>query len=208
MNFIAPSLIAVSGLFLGLAASAAPSGGSSPYHVADAYHVGGTGGWDYLTVDSDHKLLYVPRSTHTMVLNADTGAVVADIVGQKRNHGVALVPSAGRGFISDGEDASVTIFDLKSNQVLGKIKAREDADGIIYDRATNRVLLVCGDAGVLIPIDPEVDPKSGTAEPAIELGGKPEFLAADGKGNVYVNLEDKDKVAVVNVKAGKVVAYW
>ncbi|MEO6993695.1 MAG: YncE family protein, partial [Lacunisphaera sp.] len=176
--------------------------------MADTYHVGGTGSWDYLTVDSEHKLLYVPRSTHTMVLNADTGAVVADIVGQKRNHGVALVPSAGRGFISDGEDASITIFDLKSNQVLGKIKAREDADGIIYDPVTNRVLVVCGDAGVLIPIDPEVDPKSGTAEPAIELGGKPEFLAADGKGNVYVNLEDKDKVAVVNVKAGKVVAYW
>ena len=208
MNLMAPSLIALSGFFLGLAASAAPSGGSSPYYLADTYHVGGAGGWDYLTVDSDHKLLYVPRSTHTMVLNSDTGAVMADIVGQKRNHGVALVPSAGRGFISDGEDASITIFDLKSNHVIGKIKAREDADGIIYDRSTNRVLVVCGDAGVLIPIDPGVDPKSGIAEPAIELGGKPEFLAVDGEGKAYVNMEDQDKVAVVDLKAGKVVSYW
>lgn len=152
------SLIAVTGFLLGLAASAAAAGGSAPYYLAKTFHVGGAGGWDYLTVDSAHKLLYVPRSTHMVVLNADTGALVADIAGQERNHGVALVPAAGRGFISDGKDASVTVFDLKSNQVLGKVKVREDADGIIYDAASNKVLLVCGDAGVLIPIDPEVDP--------------------------------------------------
>ena len=202
------SLIAVSGFLLGLAASGAPSGGNSPYQLANTLHVGDVGGWDYLTVDSDRNLLYIPRSTHTMVLNADTGAVVADISGQRRNHGVALVPSAGRGFISDGEDTSVTILDLRSNKVLGKVKAREDADGIIYDQASNRVLVVCGDAGVLVPINPEIDPKNGSADPAIELGGKPEFFATDGTGKVYVNLENKDEVAVVNIKAGKVMAYW
>jgi hypothetical protein len=80
--------------------------------------VGGEGGWDYLTVDSEHKLLYVPRSTHTLVLDAKTGKTVADIPGQKRNHGVCIVPSAGRGFITDGDDASVTVFDLKTYGVL------------------------------------------------------------------------------------------
>ena len=208
MKFITRSLIVLSGILPALPAIAASSEESAPYHLAGTFHVGGPGGWDYLTVDSDRNLLYVPRSTHTMVLNADTGAVVADIPGQKRNHGVALVPSIGRGFISDGEDASVTIFDLKSNAVLGKVAARDDADGIIYDRASNRVLVVCGDAGVLIPIDPAVDPKNGSADHAIELGGKPEFLAADGTGKVFVNLVNRDKVAVVDLKAGKVLTDW
>jgi DNA-binding beta-propeller fold protein YncE len=143
-----------------------------------------------------------------MVLDANTGKTVADIPGQKRNHGVAIVPSAGRGFITDGQDASVTVFDLKSFSVLGKIKAADDADGVIYDPSSGKVLVVCGDAGVLIPISPDVNPASGKADPAVELGGKPEFLAADGKGKAYINLVDKDQVAVVDTKAMKVLAHW
>ena len=155
--------------------------GGGAYCLSQTFHVGGEGGWDYLTVDPEHKLLYVPRTTHTMVLDAATGKTVADIPGQQHNHGVALVPSVGRGFISDGQDASVTIFDLKTNQVLGKIKADVDADGIIYDPASRKVLVVCGDAGVLIPISPDVDPQTGKADAAVALGGKPEFLVADGR---------------------------
>src|ERR1019366_2930141 len=158
-----------------------PSGGTGPYQVSQTFHIGGDGGWDYLTVDPGHKLLYVPRSTHTMVLDANTGKTVADIPGQKRNHGVAIVPSAGRGFITDGTDASVIIFDLKTYAVLGKVKAADDADGVIYDSASGKVLVVCGDAGVLIPISPDLDPAVGKSDPAVELGGKPEFLAADGQ---------------------------
>lgn len=179
-----------------------------PYEVAHIFHVGGEGGWDYLTVDPEHKLLFVPRSTHTMVLDADTGKSVADIPGQKRNHGVAIVPSAGRGFITDGQEGSVTIFDLKTYSVQGKIKAADDADGVIYDPASDKVLVVCGDAGVLVPISPDVDPLTGKAEPALDLGGKPEFLAADGKGKAYVNLVDKDQVAVVDTKNMKVLHHW
>jgi hypothetical protein len=190
------------------AQSPAATAGAGTYEVSQVFHVGGEGSWDYLTVDSDHKLLYVPRTTYTMVLDAVTGKTIADIPGQKRNHGVALVPDVGRGFISDGDDASVFIFDLKSKKVLGKVKADVDADGIIYDPASRKVLVVCGDAGVLIPISPDVDPKSGKADAAVELGGKPEFLAADGRGKVYINLEDKDQVAVVDTKTMKVVNKW
>ena len=131
------------------------------YRVAQTFHVGGEGRWDYLTVDPEHKLLFVPRTTHTMVLDAHTGKVVADIPGQKRNHGVAIVPSAGRGCITDGEDASVTVFDLKTYALLGKVKAAEDADGVIYDPGSGKVLVVCGDAGVLIPISPDLDVGTG-----------------------------------------------
>jgi len=210
MNKLLPTvlvlLIIVSGGTAISARSAEPT--SSPYRVTETFRVGGIGGWDYLTVDSEHHLLFVPRSTHTMVLDATTGKPVADIPGQKRNHGVALVPSAGRGFISDGNDASVVVFDLKTYEVLGKLKADDDADGIIYDSVSNKVLLVCGDAGVLIPISPDVDPVKGTAEPSIALGGKPEFLATDGQGRAYINLVDKNQVAVVDLKSATVIAHW
>src|ERR1017187_2708007 len=192
----------------GTRVSAAPLPTSGTYGVSETLHVGGQGGWDYLTVDPDHKLLFVPRSSHTMVLDAANGKVIADITGQKRNHGVALAPNAQRGFISDGEDASVVIFDLKSYAVLGKVKVEPDADGIIFDASSNKVLLVCGDAGVLIPISPDDDAATGSAGPAVDLGGKPEFLVADGQGRVFINLVDKNQVAVVDTKTMKVLDHW
>ncbi len=181
---------------------------TAPYHVSQTFHVGGEGGWDYLTVDPEHKLLYVPRSSHTMVLDAATGKSIADIPGQQRNHGVAIVPSAGRGFITDGKDASVTVFDLKTYAVLGKVKTADDADGVIYDPASGKVLVVCGDASVMVPIPADVDLKAGKADPAVDLGGKPEFLAADGQGKAFINLEDKDQIAVVDTKTMKVINKW
>jgi hypothetical protein len=203
------SSVVVCGLALFVAALvAADTGPAGPYQVAEIFHVGGAGGMDYITVDPQHKRLYVPRSTHTMVLNETNGKLIADIRGQKHNHGVALVPSAGRGFITDGGDGSVVIFDLKTSKVLGKVKAADDADGIIYDPGSGKVLVSCGDAGVLVPIAPDVDPTSGHADAAIDLGGKPEFLAADGKGKVFVNLENKDRVAVVDVNTMKVIHRW
>lgn len=183
-------------------------GEAGPYHVSQTFHVGGEGAWDYLTVDPKHKLLYVPRSTHTMVLDARTGKTVADIPGQKRNHGVAIVPKAGRGFITDGNDASVTVFDLKTYAVLGKVKTDEDSDGVIYDPASGKVLVVCGDPGLLIPIAPDLDLATGSADAKVELGGKPEFLAADGKGRAFINLVNKNQVAVVDTKTMKVVDKW
>lgn len=175
--------------------------------VENTFHIGGEGGMDYITLDAKNHRLYVPRSTHTMVIDADSGKTLGDIPGQKHNHGVALVPEAGRGFISDGEGA-VVIFDLKTNAVLGTLKARPDADGIIFDKASGLVLVVSGDDGVLMTIKPDVDPKTGSIDAPIDLGGKPEFLAADGAGKVYINLEDKDQVAVVDLKARKVLAHW
>jgi DNA-binding beta-propeller fold protein YncE len=184
------------------------SGAPAHYHLAQTFKIGGMGNWDYVTVDSEHHLLFVPRSTHTMVIDAATGATVADIPGQTRNHGVALVPAVGRGFISDGDDASVVVFDLKTYAVLGKIKTERDSDGIIYDPASNKVLVVSGDNGDVIPISPDVDAVNGTADARIELGGKPEFLAADGQGKVFINLVDRNQVVVVDAKMRKVLARW
>jgi DNA-binding beta-propeller fold protein YncE len=186
----------------------APAADTGPYHVSQTFHVGGDGGWDYLTVDPDHKLLFVPRSTHTLVVDAATGKTVADISGQKRNHGVAIAPAAGRGFITDGQDASVTVFDLKTYAVLGTVKTADDADGVIFDPASGKVLVVCGDAGMMVPISADIDLKTGKVDTAVDLGGKPEFLAADGQGKAYINLVDKDQIAVVDTKAMKVLSHW
>jgi DNA-binding beta-propeller fold protein YncE len=188
-------------------ALSSPAAAQGTWTVEKTFHIGGEGGMDYVTLDAKANRLYVPRSTHTMVIDAESGKVLADIPGQKHNHGVAVVPEAGRGFISDGEGA-VVIFDLKTNAVLGTLKAHPDADGIIYDKASGLVLVVSGDDGVLMTLKPDVDPKTGSLDPDIALGGKPEFLAADGAGRVYINLEDKNQVAVVDLKARKVLAHW
>ena len=201
-NLSVALLIAVVSFTLSARAAA-----QSNWAVEKTLHVGGEGGMDYITLDARNHRLYVPRSTHTMVIDADSGKTLADIPGQKHNHGVALVPEAGRGFISDGEGA-VVIFDLKTNEVLGTLKAHPDADGIIYDKATGLVLIVSGDDGVLMTLKPDVDPATGSVDAPIDLGGKPEFLASDGAGKVYINLEDKDQVAVVDLIARKVLAHW
>jgi outer membrane protein assembly factor BamB len=181
---------------------------SRAYRVAQVWRIEGTGRWDYVTVDEQRKLLYLPLGKHTVVLDATNGKAVADIPGQKGSHGVALVPGAKRGFISDGSDGSVVIFDVNTNQVLGKVKAAEDADAIIYDRASDKVLVSCGDANVMIPISPDVDLTAGKADAAVSLGGKPEALVADGKGKVYINLVDKNQVAAVDSRSMKVLDKW
>ncbi|WP_263368933.1 YncE family protein [Edaphobacter bradus] len=179
------------------------------WDVTKTLPIGGQGSWDYLTVDPDTHRLFVPRSTHTMVIDAETGKTLGDIPGQKTAHGVAIVPSVGRGFITDGGgDGAIVIFDLKTYAVLGKLAAQPDADGIIYDPSIGRVLVVSGDKGVLMTFKPDIDPANGKIEAPIDLGGAPEFLAADGKGKVFVNIMDKNEVAVVDMKARKVVARW
>src|SRR6185503_14651912 len=120
----------------------APLAQAQQWQVTRTLHIGGEGSWDYVTVDSQNHHVFVPRSTHTMVLDED-GKVLGDIPGQKRNHGVAIVPGVNRGFITDGGGSgAIVVFDLKSYQVLGTIPALPDADGIIYDQHDNLVLAV------------------------------------------------------------------
>lgn len=198
-------MVAVSVLLTG----SLPVLAQTKWGVTKTQHIGGDGGWDYLTVDSQTHRLFVPRGTHTLVIDAGSGKVLGDIPGQKIAHGVAIVPSLGRGFITDGGgDGAIMVFDLKTYAVLGKLATLPDSDGIIYDAALGRILAVSGDKGALMTFKPDIDPKSGKIDPPIELGGAPEFLASDGTGKVYINLEDKDVVAEVDLPARKVIARW
>jgi DNA-binding beta-propeller fold protein YncE len=187
----------------GLTAAAQPK-----WEVKKTVHIGEPGGWDYAIVNSETHRLYLTRSTHTDVIDTATGKVVADIPGQIRSHGTALVPDLNRGFITDGGGSGrIIIFNLQTDKVIGSLATMPDSDGIIYDKAMNRVLAVSGDGATLMAFNPDIDPKSGKIE-KIPLGGAPEFLAADNSGKVYVNLADKNLLAVVDLKAGKVIARW
>src|ERR1700677_2065487 len=178
------------------------------WHTSGKCQIGGEGAWDYVIAEQHSHRLFVTRTTHTMVIDSDTGKTLGDIPGQKSAHGVALVPALQRGFITDSAGSgTIVVFDLKTYAVLGKLTAVPDADGIIYDVGANMVLVSAGDSGALLAFHPDIDPNGKIGAP-IELGGKPEFLAADGTGKAFVNLEDKDLIAVVDLKARKVLARW
>ena len=178
------------------------------YHVAKVIHVGGEGRWDYVTIDPRTKMLYVPRQTHTQVVNAQTGAIVGDLKETPGVHGVALAPEFDRGFTSNGQGKSVTVFELKTLKVLGTVPAGEGPDAIIYDPASKKVLAMNGRSHDVTVIDASAEPGAAAAIARVPLDGKPEFAAADGKGHVYVNLEDKSSVAVIDTNAWKVSEVW
>lgn len=171
-------------------ASTLVSAGPSGYHVAKKIVLGGEGGWDYLTVDSKARRVYISRGTHVMVVDADTGAVVGDIPNTNGVHGIAIVPDLNKGFISDGRDANVTIFDLTTLKVLGTTPAGKNPDAILYDPASKRVFTFNGSSKDATAIDA----KTGTVAGTIPLGGKPEFAVADENGHVFVNIEDTSEI--------------
>lgn len=184
-----------------LATAPAPAQG---LHVLKTLPVGGPGGWDYVTLDSARHRLYVPRFDRVMVLDLD-GKVVGTIPGTEGVHGVALAPDLDRGFTSNGRSQSVTIFRPSTLEVLGRMKATgAGPDAILYDPFTRRVFSFNGQGKDITAYDAE----KGTVVGAIPLGHKPEFAVADGKGRIFVNLEDASEVAVLDAQTLKVLHTW
>src|SRR5436305_240309 len=140
-------------LFVSLLIATAVIAGPSGYHVAKTYKIGGEGGWDYLTVDSKARRVYISRGTHVMVVDADTGAVVGDIPNTNGVHGIAIAPEFDKGFISDGRDGTITIFDLKTLKVLGTAAAGKNPDAIVYDPVSKRVFSFNGTSKDATAID-------------------------------------------------------
>jgi DNA-binding beta-propeller fold protein YncE len=186
-------------------ASAAPQrSGSSGYHVVRTIAVAGDEGWDYFTVDSDARRLYVTRGTHVVVLDADSGSVVGNIPDTPGVHGVALASDLGRGFTSNGRANNVTIFDLKSFKTIGTIKVGAGPDAIVYDPSSNRVFTMNAQSEDTTAIDGGTGVVVGT----LPLGGKPEFVVADGKGSIFVNIEDKSELVEFDPQKLTVVHRW
>jgi YVTN family beta-propeller protein len=177
----------------------------SGYHIIRQVKLGGEGGWDYLTFDAKGKRLFISRSTHVMVLDADTFAAVGDIPDTQGVHGIALADEFGKGYTSNGRANTVTVFDLKTLKVLKQIPVGQNPDAIIYDPASKRVFTMNGRSSDTTAIDAATDTVAGT----LALGGRPEFAVADERGHVFVNLEDKSLVAEFDSrKLGPVLARW
>jgi len=173
----------------------------SHYKIADKIKLEGEGGWDYVAVDENSNRLYVSHATVVQVIDLSTNKVIATIPDTKGVHGIAIASDLNKGFISDGKDSAVTIFDLKTNATLAKVQVTgKNPDAILYDPSTQRVFTFNGRSNNSTVIDAKTNAVIGT----IALPGRPEFAAADGAGKVYFNLEDKGQVCRMDAKTMKV----
>jgi hypothetical protein len=187
---IAARKLAWTTILAAAAVAAAPNG----YRVIGKIQIGGEGGWDYVTVDSAARRAYVSHATRVVVVDIEAGKVVGEIPDTPGVHGIAIAPKLGRGFTSNGRSNNVTIFDLKTLKSLGQAPAGQNPDSILYDEVSGRVFTFNGRSNDATAINA----RSGAAEGTIPLGGKPEFSVADGKGSVYVNIEDTNEIAVID----------
>ena len=183
---------------------AAPPASSSGYHVIKSIPIPGDTGWDYLFVDSDARRVYVSRGTHVVVLDADTYAIVGDIADTQGVHGIAIAKDLGRGFTSNGRANTATIFDLKTLQTLGIVSTGKNPDAIVYDAVTKRVFTLNGASKDTTAFNAA----DGTVLGTLPLGGKPEFAVADGKGNIYVNIEDTSELVQFDAQSLKELHRW
>lgn len=206
-KFPRPALYAVGASLLAFALAAMASPQAVSYHLLKKVALGAAPGggeyFDYVTADPGARRVYVSHGTEVKVVDADSGAVVGTITGLKRCHGVAL-DGTGKGFITDGEEAKVFIFDAKSLKITGEVKTDKDSDSIIYDPASKQIFSFNGDPHSASVIDPA----KGTLAKTIDMGGGPEFAVADGKGMVYNNIEDKNEVAAIDSQTFTIKARW
>ncbi|MGB8886385.1 MAG: YncE family protein [Candidatus Korobacteraceae bacterium] len=194
-------------LVIALAAAifaAVPAFAQKQFKMSDRVKLGGEGGWDYLTYDNVGHRLFITRGSHVMVVDAATLKVTGDIPDLSGIHGVALAQELGRGFISNGGDNTVTVFDLKTLKKLDSVKVGERPDAILYEPFSKHVFTfnARGQNSTVI------DAASGKVVGTIPLGGKPEFPASDSKGKLYVNIEDKSQIAEVDVTKQAVLNTW
>jgi DNA-binding beta-propeller fold protein YncE len=174
-------------------------------HVTKSYKLGGEGGWDYLTIDKDSRRLFISHSTHVLVVDADSGKQVGEIPDTPGVHGIALAKDLQRGFVSDGREGTVSIFDLETLKPITKVKAvGENPDAILFDPATKRVFTFNGRSHDSTAIDAA----KGEILGRIALGGKPEFAVSTSVGEIFVNIEDKSEIVALDPKELKVKARW
>jgi YVTN family beta-propeller protein len=161
------------------------------YQLTQKYVIGGDGGWDYLTYDAAGKRLFIPRGTHVMVVDPAKGTVIGDIPDTPGVHGVALAPDLNKGFTSNGRDNSVTVFDLTTLKPIATIKITgRNPDAITYDPASKRVFTYVAGPQSIVAIDAKTNGLIGS----VPIGGKPEFAAVDGRGGLFLNIEDTSQM--------------
>lgn len=173
---------------------------STSYHVVKEVPGAGDGSFDYLTIDSEARRLYISHLTQVEVFDLESETFVGRVSGLSGVHGIAVAPKLGRGFITNGLSSTVTIFDLKTLQHISEVPAGKSADGVLYDAISKRVFAFNHHGDSVTVFDAE----DGKVAATIELGGEPEFPVNDEKGNVWVNLEDKNTLVRLDSQALKI----
>ena len=181
-----------------------PALAQTPYKIIDQWKIGGTGGWDYLTTDPAAHLLYVTHGPRVEVIDTTTGKPVGAITGMKGTHGVALPPGSKVGYISDGGNNAVVVFDRQTFATLTTIPAETNPDGIVYEPITATVWAFNGRSKSVSVIDTGTN----TVIATIALPGKPEFPTVDGKGNVFDNIESTNQIVKLDAKSKSIAATW
>lgn len=174
------------------------------YRVIKKIPIAGEGSWDYLTVDSEARRLYVSHGTRVEVIDLDAGKVIGQVPDTAGVHGIAVVAEYGRGYTSNGKSSNSTIFDLKTLKVLGQAETGKKPDAIIYDPDSKRVFTFNGDGNSATAINAADGKVAGT----VDLGGGPEFAAADGNGKVFVNLEEENMTVEIDSQNLKILNKW
>jgi YVTN family beta-propeller protein len=187
--------------FMAAPAVAATAG----YHIARRYVLGGAGGWDYLTYDPAGKRLFISRATHVLVVDPFTGRQLGEIPNTPGVHGIALAPELGKGFTSNGDASTVTVFDARSLRTLATVPIpSKGPDAIVYDPASKRVFTFDGKSNDATAIDARTNRVLAT----IPLGGRPEFAVADGRGMIYDNIESTSEIVAIDARKARIVARW
>lgn len=201
-------LIRAISVFVGALLCAVPAWAQSTvagYHIIDSLRLGGDSGWDYLTVDTSTQRLYVSRGSRVQVIDIAHRAIVGEITHTPGVHGVALVPFERRGYTSNGQDSSVTVFDRLTLQMLETIRINaRNPDAILFDPFSRRVFTFNGGSSNVTVISV----KPGTIVGTVPLVGKPEFGVSDGQGHIYVNIEDKNMISVFDAVTLKTLHNW
>jgi len=177
----------------------------SEYRLANKYILEGDGGWDYLSVDESAARIFISHSSIVQVLDLKSGKIFGTIPDTKGVHGIAIASDLNKAFISNGRDTSVTVIDLKTLAFITKIKVTGlNPDAILYDAFSKKIFVYNGRSANATVIDAVKNSVVAT----IPLSGKPEFSVTNGKGSVYVNIEDKSEICMINTTSLKVEKSW
>jgi YVTN family beta-propeller protein len=208
LKTIVQALTAVSvgsALLLAGIAHAAPAAAQVQFEVAKHYALSGADGWDYVGYDAVRHHLFISRGDHVQVVDVNSGQLVGEIANTDGVHGFAFVQDQQRGFITNGRADTITVVDLDTLRTLETIKAGgPDPDGIMYALNLKRLYVSNGhDKSVSV-----IDPTTGKVVATMPVGGKPESLAIDNDGRIFVNVEDKGEMVAMDGKTNKVLAHW
>ena len=174
------------------------------YKILNKIHLDGDDGYDYLTIDKRTNRLYISHGNMVQILNIETKKILASIPA-KRVHGITLADDLNKGYISNGQDSSVTVFDLTTLKTIKNIKVTgANPDAILYDNFSKQVFVFNGRSNNATVINAKTD----LVVAAIALSGKPEFSVSDENGKVYVNIEDKNEITLINTTTLKVEQTW